>query len=68
MLILTKMEKSEFQVLIKHYFLFKKTISKTMERLDKYYGHSARSTMVKNGLLSSVVVVPAQVRLNVQNA
>ncbi|XP_029174745.1 uncharacterized protein LOC114943323 [Nylanderia fulva] len=42
------MEKSEFRVLIKHYFLRKKTITKTKEKLDKYYGDSAPSiSMVK---------------------
>ncbi|GBP09166.1 hypothetical protein EVAR_4039_1 [Eumeta japonica] len=43
------MEKSEFRVLIKHYFLHKKkTITETKEKLDKYYGDSAPSiSMVK---------------------
>lgn len=42
------MEKSEFRVLIKHYFLRKKTITETKERLDKYYGDTAPSiSMVK---------------------
>ena len=42
------MEKSEFRVLIKHYFLRKKTVLETKERLDKYYGDSAPSiSMVK---------------------
>lgn len=42
------MEKSEFRVLIKHYFLRKKTITETKEKLDKYYGDSAPSiSMVK---------------------
>lgn len=42
------MEKSEFRVLIKHYFLRKKTITETKQRLDKYYGDSAPSiSMVK---------------------
>lgn len=42
------MEKSEFRVLIKHYFLRKKSITETKERLDKYYGDSAPSiSMVK---------------------
>ena len=35
------MEKSEFRVLIKHYFLRKKTISETKKKLDKYYPDSA---------------------------
>lgn len=37
------MEKSEFRVLIKHYFLRGKTIKETEERLQKYYGESAPS-------------------------
>lgn len=37
------MEKSEFRVLIKHYFLRKKTITETKQKLDKYYGDSAPS-------------------------
>ncbi|GBP33923.1 Putative uncharacterized protein FLJ37770 [Eumeta japonica] len=42
------MEKSEFRVLIKHYFLRKKNITETKEKLDKYYGDSAPSiSMVK---------------------
>ena len=42
------MEKSEFRVLTKHYFLRKKSITETKERLDKYYGDSAPSlSMVK---------------------
>lgn len=42
------MEKSEFRVLIKHYFLRRKTIKETKEKLDKYYGDSAPSDyMVK---------------------
>ncbi|GBP32815.1 Histone-lysine N-methyltransferase SETMAR [Eumeta japonica] len=42
------MEKSEFRVLIKHYFYVKKTITETKEKLDKYYGDSAPSiSMVK---------------------
>lgn len=42
------MEKSEFRVLIKHYFLRKKTVNQTKEKLDKYYGDSAPSiSMVK---------------------
>lgn len=42
------MEKSEFRVLIKHYFLRKKSITETKQRLDKYYGGSAPSiSMVK---------------------
>ncbi|CAH1646453.1 unnamed protein product [Spodoptera littoralis] len=36
-----KMEKSEFRVLIKHYFLRKKSITKTKAMIDKYYGDSA---------------------------
>ena len=31
------MEKSEFRVLIKHYFLRAKTLSETKAKLDKYY-------------------------------
>ena len=42
------MEKSEYRVLIKHYFLRKKTITETKERLDNYHGNSAPSiSMVK---------------------
>ncbi|GBP18735.1 Putative uncharacterized protein FLJ37770 [Eumeta japonica] len=42
------MEKSEFRVLIKHYFLRKKIITETKEKLDKYYGDSVPSiSMVK---------------------
>ncbi|QQP40773.1 Putative mariner transposase [Caligus rogercresseyi] len=42
------MEKSEFRVLIKHYFLREKTIAETKAKLDKYYGDSAPSiSMVK---------------------
>jgi histone-lysine N-methyltransferase SETMAR len=37
------MEKSEFRVLIKHYFLRKKTITQTKASLDKYYGDSSPS-------------------------
>jgi len=42
------MEKSEFRVLIKHYYLRKKTVTQIKEKLDKYYGDSAPSiAMVK---------------------
>ena len=37
------MEKSEYRVLIKHYFLRGKTLSKSKAKLDKYYLHSALS-------------------------
>lgn len=37
------MEKSEFRVLIKHYFLRNKTIKQTEDKLQKYYGESAPS-------------------------
>lgn len=37
------MEKSEFRVLIKHYFLRNKTIKQTEEKLQKYYGNQAPS-------------------------
>lgn len=37
------MEKSEFRVLIKHYYLRKKTITETKAKLDKYYPDSAPS-------------------------
>lgn len=37
------MDKSEFRVLIKKYFLRKKTIKETEEKLRKYYGDSAPS-------------------------
>ena len=36
-------EKSEFRVLIKHYFLRGKTSSETKVKLDKYYSHSTPS-------------------------
>ena len=35
------MEKIEFCVLIKHFFLRVKTLSKTKAKFDKYYSHSA---------------------------
>ena len=38
-----KMEKSEFRVLIEHYFLRRKTLSETKANLDKYYSDSATS-------------------------
>ena len=42
------MEKSEFRVFIKHYFLRKKTITEIKAKLQKYYGDSAPSiSMVK---------------------
>lgn len=41
--IFVKMEKSEFRVLIKHYFLRKKTITQTQQKLEKYYGDSSPS-------------------------
>ena len=42
------MKKSEFRVLIKHYFLREKTITETKAKLDKFYGDSAPSiSMVK---------------------
>ena len=37
------MEKGEFRVLIKHYFLHGITLSETKAKLDKYYSHSASS-------------------------
>lgn len=37
------MEKNEFRVLIKHYFLRKKTISETKSKLEKYYQNSSPS-------------------------
>lgn len=37
------MEKNEFRVLIKHYFLRKKSITETKKSLDKYYGESSPS-------------------------
>lgn len=37
------MEKKEFRVVIKHYFLCKKTPKETKEKLDKYYAGSAPS-------------------------
>ena len=37
------MEKSEFRVLIKHYFLRGKSIKETEEKLAKYYKKSAPS-------------------------
>ena len=42
------MEKSDFRVLIKHYFLRGKTISETKVKLDKYYsGYSPSYGMVQ---------------------
>ena len=38
-----KMEKSEFRVLIKHYFLRGKTVSETKVKFDKYYSGSSPS-------------------------
>ena len=37
------MERSEFRVLIKHYFLRGKTLSETKTKLDKYYLDFAQS-------------------------
>ena len=37
------MEKSEFRVLIKHYFLRGKPLSETKAKLDNYYSDSAPS-------------------------
>ena len=37
------MQKSEFCVLINHYFLRKETLSETKATLDKYYSDSALS-------------------------
>ena len=37
------MEKSQFRMLIKHYFLHEKTLSETKAKLDKYYSDSAAS-------------------------
>ena len=43
------MEKYEFRILIKHYFLRKKTTKEAKLKLDKYYGDSAPSySTVKN--------------------
>lgn len=43
------MEKSEFRVVIKHYFLKGKNATETKSRLDKHYGESAPSfSTVKN--------------------
>ena len=42
------MEKNEFRVLIKHYYLKGKTAEEAKEKLDKYYGTSTPSnTTVK---------------------
>ena len=41
--IFAKMEKSEFPVLIEHYFLRGKTLSENKAKLDKYYSDSAPS-------------------------
>ena len=41
--IFVKMEKSEFRLLIKHYFLRGKTLSETKGELDKYHSNSAPS-------------------------
>ena len=38
-----KMKKSEFRVLIKHYFLCRKSVSETKVKLDKYYSDFAQS-------------------------
>ena len=44
------MEKSEFRVLIKHYFLCGKTLSETKSKFNKYYVDSAPSYgMVQKG-------------------
>ena len=40
------MEKSEFRVLIKHYFLRGKSINETEEKFEKYYKESASSHVV----------------------
>ena len=37
------MEKNEFRVLIKHYFLRGKSINETEEKLTRYYKESAQS-------------------------
>ena len=37
------MDESEFRMLIKHYFLSRKTLSKTNKKLDKYYVDPAAS-------------------------
>ena len=43
------MEKNEFRVFIKHYYLREKTAKEANEKLDKYNGTSAPSnTTVKN--------------------
>lgn len=45
---LKKMERSDFRVLIKHYFLRKKSTTQTKAKLDKYCGDSGPSiSMVK---------------------
>lgn len=63
------MEKNEFPVLIKQFFLREKNISKTKTTLDKYYGESVPLIkMILNGLPIFVVVVRAQVMPSVQGA
>ena len=43
------MEKSEFHMLIKHYFLREKSLSETKAKLDEYYSDSAPSyEMIQN--------------------
>jgi hypothetical protein len=55
------MEKIEFRVLIKHYYLRGKTAKETKEKLDKYYGNSAPSnTTVKRWMQEFKFVVRAQ--------
>ena len=51
------MEKSEFRVLIKHYFLRGKTESETKAKLDKYSPDSAPSYEWFRSVLPNIVVV-----------
>ena len=63
------MEKSEFGVLIKHYFLHGKILSETKAKLDEYYSDSAPSRRMewfRSGLPNFVVVVQAQKPYQVQ--
>lgn len=46
MCILVALEKHGFRVIIKHFFLGGKTVSQTMNKVDKYYGNSASSMPV----------------------
>ena len=65
----SKWKKSEFRVLIKHYFLREKTITETMAKLDKYYGDPASSiSMVKKWFTEFRWAVQARSMPNVLDA